>query len=132
MNPTVIDKKAALTWFIVIVGSFAAYKLTFPKKRKSLKTGAIEMTELQPQDREFITPPTMEESAAGANSNSQNAFIALKAYIAAYNAQEPQSELDNLNREIGKDYSLKVIRRRTDNKLVVQDLSGNDVLVYQG
>ncbi len=132
MNPTTIDKKAAITWLIVIVGSFAAFKLTFPKKRKSLKAGAIEMTELQPNDREFINPPTMDESAVGNNNSSESAFIALKAYIAAYNAQEPQSELDKLNGEIAKDYGLKVIRRRTDNKLVVQDLSGNDVMVYNG
>jgi len=54
----------------------------------------------------------------------------LSAYIAAYNAKEPQSVLDDLNTEISDSYGLKVYRRRSDNKLVVSDLNGDDILVY--
>ncbi len=127
-----IDKKQAFQFLAVFVGSYLVYKFTFPKSRKNFKAGAIEMKEQSPQDREYINPPTMDESQVGLNPLSDNAFKSLKAYVAAYNAQEPQSALDELNVEINKDYGLKVIRRRTDNKLAVYDTQDQEVMVYNG
>jgi hypothetical protein len=127
-----IDKKEVFTWLFIFGGGYLAYRLTLPKKRKSFKTGQIGMTEHKPEDREYIVPPTMDESQAGANPLSDNAFTALKAYITAYNAQEPQNKLDELNGEIANDYGLKVVRRRTDNRLAVYDLNDSEVLVYNG
>ena len=127
-----IDKKEVISLAIIFVGGFLAFRLTMPKKRKSLKDGQIEMQEKQPEDRKYINPPTVDESQIGVNPLADNAFTALKAYITAYNSNEPQNKLDELNGEISNEYGLKVVRRRTDGKLVVYDLNENEVMVYNG
>lgn len=57
-----------------------------------------------------------------------NAVVALKAYKTALQSGESQESLDKLNREIAKDFQMKVIRKAGDNSLAVVDLEGNQVI----
>ncbi len=130
MELTNNQKKQGFIWLVVFAGAYFVCKFTFPKNKKSNKASATQIAEQDPSEREYINPPVVEESQIGLNPLSDNAFTGLKAYIAAYNAKEPQSVLDDLNKEIANDYGLKVIRRSSDKKLVVYDLNDKEVLVY--
>jgi len=102
-----------------------------PKIKAPVSTDNINFTdeEVAPSKRKKVTEPTMTEKDAKANPKAKNAFIALKAYIAAHNNNEPQSVLDELNRELSKELEVKVYRRKSDGKLVVCDLKGKEILI---
>lgn len=127
---TQLDTKKIFTYLLVFGGAFLTFKLITPKNRKNLQVGAKESKELEPQDRPFIEPPQMDEAEGSKNEKAEIAFIVLDGYIAAYNAGEPQEGLDALNAELAHEYGMKVYRRRSDDKLVVEDLNQNDILVY--
>lgn len=118
--------KKALFYF---GSAFVLFWLFKPKSRKSLTVGKNDMTEADPKEREKIKAPTMSSRDAKANPKAAKAFTALKAYIDAYNAGEPQDKLDELNEITGKELGMKVYRRRSDNKLAVKDLNGKDIIV---
>lgn len=125
-----MDAKKAFIFLTVFGGGYLIFKAVKPKERKNLSKGAIQMQEEDPNDRPYIDPPIIDDEEANNNERSSDAIVALSAYISAYNAKEPQSVLDDLNTEISDSYGLKVYRRRSDNKLVVSDLNGDDILVY--
>lgn len=118
-------KKAA---FVFGVG-YLLFWLFKPKVRKSFELGETAVKEVEPKERTPIAEPTMSKKDAKENPTAANAFTALKAYISAYNAGEPQSALDELNIELGKEYGMNVYRRRQDNKLAVKDLNNKDIIV---
>ena len=118
-------KKAA---FVFGVG-YLLFWLFKPKVRKSFELGETAVKEVEPKERTPIAEPTMSKKDAKENPTAANAFTALKAYISAYNAGEPQSALDELNIEFGKEYGMNVYRRRQDNKLAVKDLNNKDIIV---
>lgn len=120
------NTKKALFYFGVALIVFWVIK---PKSRKSFEIGKNDMSEPDPKDREKITAPTMSAKDAKKNPIAAKAFTALRAYVEAYNAGEPQSALDELNELTGKEIGMKVYRRRGDNKLVVKDMSGKDIIV---
>jgi len=82
-----------------------------------------------PNQRTKMKTPTMSSQTAQKNPLAKNGLMALKGYIDAYNNNEPQSVLDELNREFAKEFKVKVYRRKSDNKLVVCDLEGKEVMV---
>lgn len=120
------NAKKALFYFGT---AFVLFWLIKPKHRKPLDVGSKEMKEPDPKDREKIQPPTMSSKEAKSNPTAAKAFTALKAYVDAYNAGEPQDKLDELNEITGKELGMQVYRRRSDNKLAVKDLNGKDIIV---
>jgi hypothetical protein len=82
-----------------------------------------------PKERKKMDTPTMSPESAKKNSMAKGAFAAMKAYIDAYNNGEPQSVLDELNREFAKEFKCKVYRRKSDRKLVATDLQGKEILI---
>ena len=46
------------------------------------------------------------------------------------NSGASNDELEKVNSELSNDFGLKVYRRRGDNKMVVKDLNGSDVIEY--
>ena len=118
-------KKAA---FVFGVG-YLLFWLFKPKVRKSFELGETAVKEVEPKERTPIAEPTMSKKDAKENPTAANAFTALKAYISAYNAGEPQSALDELNIELGKEYGMNVYRRRQDNTRAVKDLNNKDIIV---
>lgn len=114
--------------FVFGVG-YLIFWLFKPKSRKSFEVGKTAVQEVDPKERKNIAEPTMSKKDAKSNPTAAKAFTALKAYISAYNAGEPQSALDELNVELGKEYGMNVYRRRQDNKLAVKDLNDKDIIV---
>lgn len=80
-------------------------------------------------DRKKVDPPTVNPKDMKGNKKAQNGFIALKAYIDAYNNREPEKALEELNRELAKDLGVRVFKRSSDGCFVVADLAGGTILV---
>lgn len=115
--------------FIFSVG-FALFWVVKPKFKKSDSDKVNFTSEADnPKDRKKLDSPTMSAKDAKTNPKAANAFAALKAYVAAYNNSEPQSVLDELNRELAKEFKVKVYKRKSDGKLVVCDLDGKEIIV---
>ena len=63
-----------------------------------------------------------------AATEQKDAAVALKAYRAALSAGEDSEAMADLNRELIKEYGLRVLRRKKDKKLVVLNAAGDEVL----
>lgn len=123
------NKKA----IIVFAGGLLLFLLFRPRKtnwKKFYAGGAVK--EESPEGRTPLVEPKADPKDLKGNKKAQDGMIAIKAYILAYNAGEPQSELDNLNKELIQKYGLKVYRRGIDNKVVVSDTSGKIIIEHNG
>lgn len=122
------EHKKAILIFGVGVLLFMVFK---PKMKRVNATTNLRVTDKEddPKDRKKMSTPTMSKQDAQSNPLAKNGFAALKAYIDAYNNGEPQSVLDELNREFAKEFKVKVYRRKSDGKLVVCDLNGKEIMV---
>jgi hypothetical protein len=122
------EQKKAL--FIFGAGILLFYILK-PKPKAKPDPSMINFTqsEEEPKERGNMVEPTIDPKDFKKNDQAKPAYGVLKAYISAYNNKEPQSVLDELNREFAKEFKLKVYRRKSDSKLVVCDLQGSEVLV---
>ena len=122
------EHKKAL--FIFGMG-FLLFWVFKPKIQKAIATTDLKYSDAEenPKDRKKMTAPTMSEKSAKTHPLAKNGFMALKGYIDAYNNGEPQSILDELNREFAKEFKVKVYRRKSDGKLVVCDLDGKEIMV---
>lgn len=125
------DQKKALFVFGMAAFLFLLVKPALKKKQTTTSIKYFDEEE-KPTQRKKMNEPTMSEKTQKSSPKIKNSFLALKAYIAAYNAGEPQSALDELNRELAKEYSVRVYRRKSDGKLVVCDLTGTEILVNNG
>ena len=122
------EHKKALLVFGAGILLFYFFK---PKMNKPNASTNIKVTDAEedPKDRKKMSTPTLSAKDMGTDPKVKNAFACLKAYISAYNNSEPQSVLDELNREFAKEFKCKVYRRKSDNKLVVCDLEGKEIMV---
>lgn len=122
------DHKKAL---LVVSMGFVLFWILKPKRQKVKADTNLNYAkeEDSPKNRTKMDMPTLSEKDMGGNTLVKNGFAALKAYISAYNNNEPQSVLDELNREFAKEFKVKVYRRKSDGKLVVCDLNGKEILV---
>ena len=122
-----LDNRKAIFVFSAGLILFWLFK---PKMKKVNATTKLTLTDQEenPKDRKKIDAPTMNSKDAK-NPLIKNSFGALKGYINAFNNGEPQSVLDELNREFAKEFKVKVYRRKSDGKLVVCDLDGKEILV---
>jgi hypothetical protein len=121
------QKKAILVFGV----GFLLFMLIRTKRKKVIATTNLNSYEKEdnPKDRKKMDVPTLNPKDIQGNEVAKNGFAALKGYISAYNNGEPQSVLDELNREFAKEFKVKVNRRKSDGKLVVYDLSGKEILV---
>jgi len=109
---------------------FLLFRPKMPNWKKFYGGGAV--PEDKPKERKPLTEPKANPKDLKGNKKAQDGMIALKAYIQAYNAGEPQSELDKLNTEIMAKYGLMVFRRGIDNKVVVSDNTGKIIIENNG
>jgi hypothetical protein len=125
MQLTNEHKKTMLVFGVGIL----LFLLLKPKSKKN--RGSLNLTDEvdDPKSRAKLKEPTLTAKDAKLNSKAKNAFAALKGYIAAYNNNEPQSVLDDLNEEFKKEFQVKVYKRKSDGKLVVCDLDGKEILI---
>lgn len=119
---------------LIVSMAFLLFMLVKPKRKKITAETKLSLTDEEdsPKDRTPMKVPTMSNKTAKANPKAKSAFGCLKAYIEAYNNGEPQSVLDELNREFAKEFGCKVYRRKSDRKLVVTDLEGKEIMVNNG
>ena len=119
---------------LIVSLAFLLFIVVKPKKKKITAQTNLKLTDEEdaPNDRTPMKVPTMSTKTAKENPQVKNAFACLKAYIDAYNNKEPQSVLDELNREFAKEFSCKVYRRKSDRKLVVTDLDGKEIMINNG
>lgn len=82
---------------------------------------------LVPRSKGIKKPQVASE---GDVSQVQNARTVLDAFLNAYEAKEPASELNKLNGIFVKEYGLKVHKRK-DGKFVARTLDGKDVLMVK-
>ena len=121
----------AFKCLVIFGGGYLAFKMLTPKPRKSNQIGKIEVEEYEVEERPFIQPPPiLDDAQAQANPKAADSFLALNVYIDAMNSGASNDELEKVNSELSNDFGLKVYRRRGDNKMVVKDLNGSDVIEY--
>ena len=60
---------------------------------------------------------------------NDDASVAMKAFIKAYNANEPEDRLISLNEEMKKSMGLMAIK--TKEAISIKDANGNDVMIYK-
>jgi hypothetical protein len=109
---------------------FLLFRPKMPNWKKFYAGGSV--PEDKPNNRKPLTEPKADPKELKGNEKAQNGMIALKAYILAYNAGEPQNELDKLNKELMSKYGLIVFRRGVDNKVVVADATGKVIIENKG
>jgi hypothetical protein len=121
------NKKALFVFGVGIL----LFLLIKPSSKKLTTKTNLKYAESEdaPKDRKKLDAPTINPNDVKNNEMAKNGLAALKAYVSAYNNSEPQSVLDELNREFAKEFKVKVYRRKSDNKLVVCDLSGKEIMV---
>lgn len=119
---------------IIVFGGALLLFFLFGTKNKNWKKiysgGAV--NEENPDNRKPLVEPKADPKDLKGNKKAQDGMIALNAYIMAYNAGEPQNELNNLNKELIAKYGLTVFRRGIDNKVVVSDISGKVIMEHNG
>lgn len=122
------DHKKAM---LVFGAGILLFLLLKPSMKKKSADGFVNFTDEAetPKNRRKIKEPTMNAKDAKNNPKARDAFGALKGYIAAYNNNEPQHVLDDLNREFAKEFKVKVYKRKSDGKMVVCDLEGKEILI---
>lgn len=70
-----------------------------------------------------VKPPKTESNSV--DEEFDNAVTSIKAFRSAINNNEPQSELDKLNRITIKDYGIKVFNK--NGKLFARNTKGKDI-----
>jgi hypothetical protein len=81
----------------------------------------------EPDKRVKVPNPKMNPKDASKNTKANDALKSLKAYISAYNAKEPKSVLDELNKELENEFGLRVCRKHSGT-FIVKDLSGKEIM----
>lgn len=133
MADTTMDAKKTFTYLLVFGVPLLLLRIfNKPSGKKVFSSKESSAEESDPVEREILSAPDLAEEDAMANPMAGDAYVALTAYITAYNAKEPQNKLDELNDELANEMGLRIYRRRSDNNLVVRDLNGNDILVHNG
>lgn len=75
------------------------------------------------KERQQIEPPVMDAKELEKSPMATNAFIALKAYISAWNDNETEEQLNSLNHDLYNEFKLTVFHE--DKELLVKDDAGN-------
>lgn len=106
--------KEATLILILSLGLFIAFK---PKDLKSEKDRSGKKNMVKPNIEEFdLSRPLIQDS-----------YVALIAYIDAFNNGKTSKDLEELNKDIMKEMDIKVVRISSD-ELAIEDINGNIVL----
>jgi hypothetical protein len=92
------------------------------------KASADGFTEDDVAKRVPIKKPTINPKDLKTSQKVNDAYHALCAYIAAYNAGESMADLNQLVKDLKRRYSVRVYKR-TDGRWAVSDSFGNDIIV---
>lgn len=79
--------------------------------------------------RDKLTMPVFDQKQVNASQAGKNAYIAMKAFVDAYNAGEENKALEELKAEVAKTLKVKLQFRSSDKKIIISDLSGNVIIM---
>ena len=111
--------KNLVKWLLIFGGGFLGFTLFKPKKDSAGNTTT--------PVADTTTPKSFDDTSSDVQPTKENAEIVIKAYSAAMQNNEPQSTLNELNKECMKDYGMRCYMDK-NNKLVACDSSGNVIL----
>lgn len=78
--------------------------------------------------RQPIKEPTINAKELKKSQVVNDAYTALKTYVAAWNAGEKQSDLNQLVRDLRRSFSVTVYKK-ADGRIAVCDIKGKDILI---
>lgn len=110
---------------------FVKAKIKAPGERDKKEVGKNTeegYTEDDVAQRIPIKKPTINPKELKTSQKVNDAYHALCAYIAAYNAGESMEDLNQLVKDLKRRYSVKVYKRG-DGRWAVSDSFGNDIIV---
>ncbi len=106
--------KQAILVVVISITIFAIFK---PKENDAASKDSSKKTYKKPKlTDEELSSPIIED-----------AYVALCAYIDAYNDGVSQKKLDELNAEIGKKMDLQVVKV-SPTELAIEDMKGNEII----
>jgi hypothetical protein len=116
--------KKALIYLLIAVGIFIAFR---PKQKSEQQTTSMPLQNAKNSSgRIQLVLPTGNSLTIYEQSQYDNAMTCIKAFINAYNADESESVLTDLNNEIKNQYGLYLIKTKSD--ITVYDFNDNKVL----
>ena len=117
--------KKALIYVIVAVAIFIVFR---PKKENEKKTVSQPLQKMiNSSGRVHLVLPTGSGVTIYDESRYDDAMTCIRAFIDAYNADESESVLTDLNNEIKGTYGLYLIK--TSNSITVYDFNNKEVLI---
>ena len=102
---------------------FTSSALIFILLKKVLK---YDKKDLQTSRSKYLKPSIAEEDIKDELTN--NAFIALEAYIDAWNSGESLADIKELNKELSKQFGVTVEKEGLG--LIVKDVKGEKIIKY--
>lgn len=116
--------KKALIYVVVAVGIF----LLFRPRKKDNTTNSTPLTKaVNSSGRVQLVMPTGNSVTVYDESQVGSGMVCVKAFIDAYNNDENETLLTDLNNEMKSSYGLYLIK--TSNNITVYDVNDNEVLV---
>lgn len=129
------NEKTALLVFgsaLFVFFFFVKAKIKAPGEKDAKDAGdqssADGFTEDNVAARVPIKKPTINQKELQKSQKVNDAYNALCAYIAAYNAGETMADLNQLVKDLKRRYSVRVYKR-SDGRWAVSDSFGNDIIV---
>lgn len=107
---------------LVIIGiSAILFWLSKKVYDKKMNTPKLQLK----KEREKIEPPVMDVKELDKSPLATNAFIALKSYISAWNDDETEQQLNDLNHDLYNEFKLTVVHE--EKELLVKDDEGKTI-----
>jgi hypothetical protein len=116
--------KKALIYLLIAVGIFIAFR---PNQKSEQQTTSMPLQNAKNSSgRIHLVLPTGYSLTIYEQSQYDNAMTCIKAFIDAYNADESEIVLTDLNNEIKNQYGIYLIKTKSD--ITVYDFNDNKVL----
>jgi len=115
---------------LIVYFFFVKEKIKAPgAKAEASGTASIDGFSDDVKTRPTLKTPSMDpQQLRKCSKGVQDAYNCMKAYVAAYNAKEPQTELNQLVKDMKRRYSVTVYIK-PDGRAAVCDRTGKDILI---
>jgi hypothetical protein len=116
--------KKGFIYLLVAVGIFIIFK---PRKKEDTNNSTPLKKSVNSSGRIKLVLPTGSNVTVYDNLQVDNAMVCVKAFISAYNNDENEGLLTDLNNEMKDNYGLYLIKKSND--ITVYNLDNKEVLV---
>jgi hypothetical protein len=111
--------KDLVKWVTIFGGGLLAFSFFKPKK-KELEAAVSNANNTE-------TTQSFDDNESSVKPTKENAELVASAYTMAVQNNEPQSALNELNKECMKEYGMRCYMDK-NNKVIVSDAAGNVIL----